>query len=255
MARITVSVKVSGKHYFDAPAYGAPWSTERHYIHTFTAEDGTVYVWKTTSSLMMEIPYTGRPGYHNFEDRKGNPIDYVSVNKDDEITITATVKGVSEYKGQKQTELTRVKVTARTFRAETEEERNARIARERAAKRDEQLASIADGDKVVTMAYARYKEHYSDCETVEGSFKRDNKTGDTRIDVIVRAGRMKNSGVRGEHFAGYEIEWFENGEKCFSSFRAVSEENAMKQARKSAPTGTGFNCRKVYFHRGYHHIV
>ena len=255
MARDTISVKVTGCHYYDAPAYGAPWENVRHYIHTFTAEDGKVYVWKTTNSLYMEVPYTGTPGNHNFEDRKGNPIDYVPVNKGDEITITATVNGVSEYKGQTQTELQRVKVTGRSFRAETEAERNARIARELAAKREEQLASLEDGDKIVTMSYARFKEHYADCETVDGSFHRDNKTGNTKIDVIVRAGRMKKSGVRGEHFAGYEIEWFENGEKFFSSFRAVSEDNALKQARKNAPNGTDFNCRKVYFHRGYHHIV
>lgn len=255
MARITISVKVSGSHYYDAPAYGAPWKNERHYIHTFTAEDGAVYVWKTTNALVMEVPFTGKPGYHNFEDRRGNPIDFVSVNKGDEITITATVKGVSEYKGQAQTELTRVKVTDRSFRAETEAERVARIKREQAAKREEQLATISDGDRIVTMSYARFKEHYADCETVEGSFFRDSKTGNTKIDVIIRAGRMKKSGVRGEHFAGYEIEWFENGEKCFSSFRAVNEDNALKQARKFAPGGTDFNCRKVYFHRGYHHIV
>ena len=115
--------------------------------------------------------------------------------------------------------------------------------------------TLADGDEIKRMPYKQYKEHYSDCETVNGSFFRDEHTGDSFIKVIIRNGRMKASGVRGQHFSGYEIEWFENGEKCFHSFRAVSEDNALKQARKAFPNGTDFNCRKVYFYKGYHKIV
>ena len=191
--------------------------------------------------MAMEIPYTGKEGYHNFEDRKGNPIDYTLPNKGDTVTITASIKGESEYKGEKQTEIQRVKVTDITRKEKPEVKK--------------QDLTLADGDEIRRMPYKQYKEHYSDCETVNGSFFRDEHTGDSFIKVIIRNGRMKASGVRGEHFSGYEIEWIEDGKRHVCSFRAVNEDNALKQARKAFPNGTDFNCIKVYFHRGYHKVV
>lgn len=255
--RITVSAKVTGKHYYDAPAFGAPWKNETHYIITFTAEDGKVYVWKTTSFPTVETPYTGRPGCHCFEDRKGNPVEHDSIDKGDEIVFTAGVKGESEYKGVPQTELTRVKIVSRSFRAEREYERKERLEREREARKAALLESITDGDRIIKMDYRQYKEHYADCETVPGSYgeKYDAhgyKYGNPTIDVIVRAGRMKNSGVRGKHFSGYEITFTENGETRRATFRAVCEENAIKRARKAHPNGTGFDCTKVFYYNNYH---
>lgn len=237
--RITIKGILSGVHSFERPSFG--YGMETVHIYKISSEDGKVYVWKTTSAMTMEIPYTGKEGYHNFEDRKGNPIDYTHPNKGDTVTITASIKGESEYKGEKQTEIQRVKVTE--------------IIRKEKPEVKKQDLTLADGDEIRRMPYKQYKEHYSDCETVNGSFFRDEHTGDSFIKVIIRNGRMKASGVRGQHFSGYEVEWFENGEKCFRSFRAVSEDNALKQARKAFPNGTDFNCRKVYFYRGYHKIV
>ena len=235
--RITVSAKVAGKHYYDAPAFGAPWKNETHYIYTFTADDGKVYVWKTTSFPVISDPNTGRA--------------HDSIDKGDEIVFSAGVKGESEYKGVPQTELTRVKIVSRSFRAEREYERKERLEREREARKAALLESITDGDRIIKMDYRQYKEHYADCETVPGSYgekydARGYKYGNPTIDVIVRAGRMKNSGVRGKHFSGYEIEFTLDGKTGFAPYRAVCVENAIKQAQKDFPTGADFHCRRIY---------
>lgn len=240
--RIKLTGVLTGKYSYERPAYG--YGMETVTIYKITGEDGTVYVWKTaTSSLGMqfEVPYETR-GAFLYDDEKEKAWDWQIVSKGDTITFSASVKGTSEYKGELQTEIQRVKVTEIIKKPKPEYTKK-------------EIAPLEDGDQIVKMPYKQYKDHYSDCETVPGSFFRDEHTGDSTIDVVIRAGRMKASGVRGQHFAGYEIEWFENGEKCFSSFRAVSEENALKQARKMFPNGTDYNCRKVYFHRGYHKIV
>ena len=81
----------------------------------------------------------------------------------------------------------------------------------------------------VRMLYRRYKQHYSDCETVRGTYDENDRT----IEVIVPEGRMKNSGVRGQRFHGYEIYFVDDkGRKGFVSYRAVSKENALKQHKK-----------------------
>ena len=76
------------------------------------------------------------------------------------------------------------------------------------------------------MFYRQYKQHYSDCETVPGSYDSINKS----IEVIVPEGRMKPSGVRGRHFHGYQL-WFKDasGDCKYCTYRAVSLDNAMKQ--------------------------
>ena len=44
--------------------------------------------------------------------------------------------------------------------------------------------------KEVTMLYRRYKQHYSDCETVADSYNKSLKT----IVVLIPDGRVKSSG-------------------------------------------------------------
>ena len=46
------------------------------------------------------------------------------------------------------------------------------------------------------MRYAQYKKHYADCKTVPGSYDKADRT----IEVLLPEGRVKPSGVRGEHF-------------------------------------------------------
>ena len=77
------------------------------------------------------------------------------------------------------------------------------------------------------MYYGQYKKSYSDCKTVPGSYDAGTKS----IEVIIPEGRMKPSGVRGQRFHGYEL-WMKriaDGKSFRSEYRAVSEENAMKQ--------------------------
>lgn len=244
MARITVKVEMKGIYSYQAPAYG--YGYETRYIYNMVAEDGTVYVWKTSSSMSIEVPYTGKPGCHNFEDRKGNPIDYQSVNKGDVITITATVKGQGEYKGQPQTELTRVKVTGIETKAQTPEQIKAEQEERVQLKKQEQLDSLEDGDFVWNMPYRQYKEHYSDCETLAGSFEK-NDFGST-ITVIIRDGRLKASGVRGGHYSGYEFFFEENGKKTRVCYRAISEETALKRLYREFKDAQNVTPGKIYMY-------
>ena len=189
---------------------------ETKYIYTFEDENGNVYVWKTGCFI----------GYDIIDDN--GYCEFVHVNRGDKIEITATVKELSEYKGKPQIILNRVKVNSIIERALTYEEKME-------IKRKEQLASLKDGDMLwEKMPYKQYKEHYSDCETLAGSFDKDDHTGAT-ITVIIREGRLKGSGVRGKCFRTYKVT-HKNGK--WSTYRAVSEENALKQARKAFPNET-----------------
>ena len=68
---------------------------------------------------------------------------------------------------------------------------------------------------VQRMKYKNYKEHYADCETVPSSYDKGTKS----IEVIIPDGRMKNSGVRGHHFRGYQFDLIDSkGEKKICGF-------------------------------------
>jgi len=83
--------------------------------------------------------------------------------------------------------------------------------------------------EVRTMPYRQYKQHYADCEIVNGSYDERNKT----IEVIIPEGREKPSGVRGQRFSGYELWAQDSAGKAFHiCYRAVSRENAMKQHKR-----------------------
>lgn len=232
--RVTIKGILSGEYSFERPSFG--YGTETVTIYKITSEDGKVYVWKTTSAMCMEVPYVGKVGCHNFEDRNGNPVDYISPNKGDTVIITASIKGESEYKGEMQTEIQRVKVTEIISKPEIKVESK------------KQDLTLAEGDRIIQMPYKQYKEHYSDCETVKGSFFRDEHNGNSFIKVIIRNGRMKASGVRGQRFMNYTFNGIENGKVSTFSAYAVSEENAMKQLNKAFPDVTDMvlisMCRK-----------
>lgn len=231
MARTEIKVKVINSYGYEAPAF--TYGYETHYIHTFKDEDGKVYVWKTTKSLMIEKPYTGKKGHHNFEDRNGNPVEYSAINKGSVIRIAATVKGESEYKGQPQTVINRVKVLEVIEASLSKEEWIQKKA-------EEQLASLNENDCVLEMPYRQYKNHYSDCEAVAGSYTEylDSKgyfIQSPTIKVIIREGRMKNSGTRGKRFNYFVITYEVNGEEIIDDFKAINEENAIKQLMKEEP--------------------
>ena len=240
MARIEAVVTVKGIYSYDRPAYGYGYETA--YIYNMEAEDGTVYVWKTTSMMFEKMETDNECNYVEI-DSKGRKWVYNKINKNDIVRVKATVKGQSEYKGQIQTEVNRVVVQERLVAAETWEEKQARIKAEKEAKAQEQLNSLTGEDFIWQMPYKQYKEHYSDCETVAGSFKSAEKYGrrPAMIAVIIREGRLKASGVRGEHYSGYRLE-NELGEQIV--YRAVKEENAIRRAEKEF--GGEWKCIKIY---------
>ena len=94
------------------------------------------------------------------------------------------------------------------------------------------------------MPYKQYKEHYSDCETVIDSFE-THRDRPATIKVIIREGRLKASGVRGQHFYWFVFEITEGDEKFESSYYAVSEKNAEKRCIKEFPEATKRECVKV----------
>lgn len=233
--RIEATVTMKGIYKYEAPAYTG-YGYDTHYIYNMVAEDGTVYVWKTTT--FMSLKYEAENGCKT--DAKGRSWAYSLINRGDVVTIKATVKGEGEYKGQKQTELTRVKVVSRQFKAETYEEMIARKEAEKQARAAAQRASLKDGDRLWRMEYRQYKEHYADCETVEGSYEKRDRRPAT-IEVIIREGRLKASGVRGEHYSGYRLQ-NADGEQVV--YRAVKEENAIRRATKEF--GGVWECIKIY---------
>lgn len=202
--RITIDVTLVNEYQYST-LYG--FRNIEHSIYTMKDADGNVLVWKTTSVLSAPIS-------------KPNGEFAYFVNKGDKIRITGTVKAHSEYKGQKQTELQRVKAEL-IERALTKDELDA-------IKRAEQLDSLEHGDFIWRMPYRQYKTFYADCETVAGSYLAKEREPAT-IEVIIRNGRLKASGVRGKHYRGYCLK-NENGENV--TYRAVSAVNAIKRADK-----------------------
>lgn len=92
-------------------------------------------------------------------------------------------------------------------------------------KQNKQLNSLQEGDQIFTMTYKNYKEHYSDCETVAGSFNTDN--GRAEIGVIVRAGRMVPSAVHEHRFSTYVLQ--NKNTKIKMCFYTVCEEKVSTQ--------------------------
>lgn len=243
--RIKVTGVLTKEFTFERPAYAGFGRMETVSVFKITGQDGKVYVWKTaTGSLGMEVeaPYETQGAYLYDSDKH---VAYVwdGVDEGDTFTFTASVKGESEYKGEAQTEIQRVKVTEIIDRPAK------RAAEDKEAKIKAQLDSIGENDLVWTMPYRQYKQHYADCETIIDSYTEYvNEYGHgyeyspATIKVIIRDGRLKNSGVRGKHFSNYRVEFTLNGDHTHcESFRAVCVENAIEQAKKRHPDGAYFH--------------
>ena len=231
---------------FERPAYAGFGRMETVRIYKITGEDGTIFVWKTASAHLgreIEAPYETRDNVSYYHEGKHVAIIWDGVDEGDTFTFTATVKGETFYKGEAQTEIQRVKVVDIIDRPKK------RAADEKAAKKKAQLDSITENDLVWTMPYRQYKAHYSDCETIIDSYTEyvqdyghHYEYSPATIKVIIRDGRLKNSGVRGKHFSNYWIEFTLNGDYTHcDSYRAVSVENAIEQAKKRHPDGTYFH--------------
>lgn len=179
------------------------------YIYTMEDAEGHAIVWKTTTPMHIDG-----------EDKRGNWCPYL-ICKGDRIVIKATVKDHGSYRDEEQTEVQRVKVLEVVEKAE--DVRKAQAAR--------QQATIGANDLVWRMPYSQYKDHYADCETVLDSYDSDAST----IEVIIREGRLKASGVRFQHFDRYVFA-NENGERII--YTAVSRDNALRRAQREHPDHT-----------------
>ena len=237
-----IEVEVTGVYSYKAKAFGYGYETK--YIYTMKGTDDTVYAWKNTTSLLGYEEVTDSDNEYYSINAKGEKVKWNPIHKGDVITISATVKGDDEYNGQKQTLVNRVKVHGRTFKAKTPEEIEAEKMEKKEREKREQLDSIKEGDIVQKMPYRQYKEHYNDCETVIDSYECIN--GLSTIKVIIRKGRLKNSGVRGEHFNEYQFYFDYEGEEHMESFRAVSEENALKQLSRQFKTATNIKAGNIW---------
>jgi len=179
-------------------------------IYKFEDRFGKVYVWKTSSQLFMDV-----------EQEDGSLIPEFPA-KGSVIKIKASIKGENDYRGEHQIVLTRVKVLEIVERALTKEEKEQKKAQE-------QMDSLRDGDFVYEMPYRQFKLHYADCETLAGSYNSETST----IGVIIREGRLKNSGVRFQKFNTYKFV-SEDGKRIQCRY-AVSEENARRRIEKELP--------------------
>lgn len=230
--RLTVTAVY--KKSFEYTDYKFSFYGTTHYTHLFEDSEGNTIIWKSTNTVDYINDGSEDPK------RKG---DLEFVTKGSTVELTGTVKEHATYKDKEQTVVTRCKFKL-VERAKTEWE----IQQEKV---EAQNASIGENDLVWEMPYKQYKEHYSDCETLIGSYdphedSRGNCTSVPTIKVIIREGRLKNSGVRGQHFKGYE---FKTDDGKFVSYRAVCEENARKQMKKDFPNSDGWECTKIFNHR------
>lgn len=176
------------------------------YVNIYIMSDGdTTYMWKTTADLMHEVVH-----------ENGN-VEMYFPKAGDVIRIKATIKGETEYNGKPQTEVNRVKVTEV-------------ICKYKEMKYAEQINSLEDGDFIWQgMPYRQYKESYSDCEVVIDSFDDHDGKRPATVDVIIRKGRVKPSGTRGEKFAYYVLE---SDDGRVHTYKAVCEDNAITRAEK-----------------------
>lgn len=208
---------------------------ETHNVFRLEDESGNCIIWNTTGWL---------------EDKKFVNEDGMCkiITEGSRLLLTATVKEHSEYKGTKQTVISRPRFKLIELAKTQDEIRQEKI--------EAQKATIGENDFVWEMPYRQYKEHYSDCETIFDSFDRHedrhgNCLSDPTIKVIIREGRLKKSGVRGEHYSGYEFTADDGTKVCK---RAISEETALKRIRKEYPNIKNWELTQIYNYRDVHHI-
>lgn len=221
-----MTLEVTLTNIFEYVDYKFSYSGTTHYTYIMQDRVSNILVWKTTAIMSVCL-----------DEQNGS---WYPFRKGDKIKITGTIKEHSEYKDTPQTILNRCKYSL-IQKAVTQEELEQ-------LKQEEQLASLNGKDFIWEMPYKQYKERYSDCETLAGSFRKpDQKNRTATIAVIIREGRLKPSGTRGEHYSGYQME-NQNGQKI--TYRAVCEENALKRVQKDFPQDS-WKCVKIFDYTKY----
>lgn len=221
--KINLDVKMIARFYIPSP-FGY---RQEQTVYKFSDDNGNILCWKTSGVINTDK-------CDNYNERRGLRIG-------DKLNISAVVKDHYTYKQEDTTSIIRVKCNHVIEEALSKAERDE-------IKRNEQLATLKDGDFLYPMPYKQYKEHYSDCETLAGTYKDKDDMGRmiyATITVIIREGRLKNSGTRFQHYSGYQ---FTNENGKYITYRAVSEENAKKRCEKENPNHT-WKCTKIYNYR------
>lgn len=197
------------------------------HIYVFNNEENETFVWKTSSMPIYESFKT-----HEYIEEE----DYLK--EGDICKFSATIGDTVDYRGEQQTKISRcstfIKVGHTLMVEEIKLAEQKRREAEKENRKKEQRASIGEGDFIWTMPYRQYKEHYSDCETVIDSFRTFGwQNQNSEIDVIIRKGRLVNSGVRGKH---YNYFYFKNTKDINAVggvvVKAMTEENARKRMGK-----------------------
>lgn len=236
--RLTITVTYKAR--FEYTDYKFSYYGTTHFTHIFEDAEGNTIVWKSTN--MVEYINDGKAN----PNRKG---DVEFVTKGSTVELIGTVKEHSTYKDTEQTVVTRCK-----FKLVELAKTACEIAAEKA---EAQLASIGAKDIIWEMPYRQYKEHYSDCETVIGSYNDHTNSrgvphGDPTIKVIIREGRLKKSGVRGEHYKGFQFTSVDG--ETVVTYRAISEETARKRMKKEHPGSESWECTKIFNYQDVHRI-
>lgn len=98
--KLTAEVELAFRAEYEVPSFRG-YGTSLMNIYGMRDKDGNLFVWKTAGSLCMQTD-----------------AGYDVARRGDALVITGTVKEHAEYKGEKQTVLTRVKVTEITHKEE-----------------------------------------------------------------------------------------------------------------------------------------
>lgn len=135
-------------------------------IYKFIDENNDIFIWRTSSVLYIE----------EYDHEKDICFDYI-IDPGDKISLSGNIKDISEYRGEEQVVLERVKVY--------------RVLEKRSMTSDEiyefhknqQLSKIKGNYEIKTITYGEYKNEYDGYETVKGSFIRSDNG--CFIDVII----------------------------------------------------------------------
>lgn len=210
--KFEADVKFVKQFSYTRPSY-AGYGYDTVDIYKMEDSEGNVLVWKTTSGSLRYDP-------------TGNSEDWEYPNEGAMIRIKATVKSIGEYNGEPQVNINRVKLLKIVEQTMSWEEKQE-------LEKQKQIDSLEDGDEIWYMPYKQYKESYSDCETLKNSYKVFD--GTAIIKVIIKSGRLKESGTRFQHYSGYQ---FINEKNEIAVYRAVSEDNAYRRCVKEFPEDT-----------------
>ena len=148
--------------------------------------------------------------------------------------VTDTIKS---FRGIEQTKIVRCAQFILRGHIDLGDETTQR-ALKRIQDKERQLTGIKQGDTLYTMTYSNYKKYYSDCETLIDSFEPASESKAAIITVIVRAGRLKESGTRGRQYSYYVFQEVGKGNTEQVTIKAICEGNARKQLKHRYPNQT-----------------